>query len=78
LDDPAQLEALIGAMLTDMPHSQSWVHTLLLDALKLQAGCSTSQLVMGDAQPTIQRLAQFLTAHLLAATERWLGNRLFV
>lgn len=71
LDDPAQLEALIGSMLTEMPHSQSWIHCLLLDALKLQAGCSANQLVMGDAQPTIQRLAQFSTAHLLAATERW-------
>lgn len=71
LDDPAQLEALIGLMLTEMPHSQSWIHSLLLDALKLQAGCSANQLGMGDAQATIQRLAQFSTAHLLSATERW-------
>jgi DNA polymerase III subunit delta' len=71
LQSPEQLEPLLALMLSEAPSTQSWVHILLLDALKLQAGCVEDELMMSDTLTTTRQLAQFSTPHLLAALERW-------
>ena len=71
LRSPEQLAPLVTLMLNEAPHAHSWLHTLMLDALKIQSGCSLDECVMSDVPDTISYLASFSSGRLLDALARW-------
>ncbi|MFC3914173.1 DNA polymerase III subunit delta' [Pseudaeromonas sharmana] len=66
LQSRQQLPALLAAFEPVMAQAVDWLSLLLLDALKCQAGASSTDYRMSDAQMLIQRLAALPTARLLA------------
>ena len=74
LTTAAALPQLVDALHAAGPTARDWLHWLLLDALKLQAGCDSSLLTMPDASTICSRLATLPASRLIALQQALLAE----
>lgn len=74
LASPAALPALVDALVAGGDAARDWLHWLLLDALKVQAGCDSALLAMPDAAAIYHRLAALPTHRLIALQQALLAE----
>lgn len=71
MQQPVCLPEFISAMQANPIRAQRWLHALLLDALKCQAGADLTTALMADQPDLLARLVRMPTAHLLGCLTRW-------